>query len=101
MLEIINMLYREDCQTTEYTCINKTTQLVVNTSDFTQCDKTLGFIASKWHCEQATGSGIMVDLEQNSNLAPAISGSVYIMWIGFAIIILIQAIMLGTWLYRK
>jgi hypothetical protein len=93
------------CQALEYTCINKTTQLIVKTSDFTACDKSLGFVTSKWDCSMEGFATLSAQLQGQFEVATASAQSfgqaTVLLWFGLVVILTYVGFMIGAYIYRK
>jgi len=94
--------YMQQCESLEYTCIDKATQIIVKTSDFTTCDKSLGFVTSKWECGIATASvsGIPA-IDFSTVTAHGFGQFMVLILVCLGVILAYCGFFLGSYIYRK
>jgi hypothetical protein len=95
----------EPCTALEFTCINKVTKVIVVTPDFTVCDKDLGFVTSKWVCEQNQLATISAQVQGSIDISTAsarsFGQSVAVVWVALAVIVICCGFFMGAYIYRK
>jgi hypothetical protein len=101
-----NYYMLEPCTVTEYVCKLETTgKWSAHVSNIDLCKLDSAITSTKWDCTTSQLATISATLDGSFNVATksaeGFGGIAYIMWVGFAIIILLQAIQIGTYIFRK